>query len=73
MPRDVAIIGFDDIEMAGWPGYRLTTVQQPMTETVRATVDLLRRRLAGEDMPPQALRIPTRLIIRASTLPVDVG
>lgn len=72
VPRDVAIVGFDDIAMAAWPGYRLTTVRQPMEKTVAAAIGLLRRRLAGEDLPPQALRIPTDLILRASTRPLDV-
>ncbi len=72
VPRDVAIVGFDDIAMAAWPGYRLTTVRQPMEKTVAAAVSLLRRRLAGEDLPPQAVRIPTGLILRASTRPLDI-
>jgi len=73
VPRDLSIIGFDDIVMAGWPGYRLTTIQQPLEKTVGATVDLLRRRFAGEELPPQAVRIPVSLILRASSLPPDLA
>lgn len=72
VPRDVAIVGFDDITMAAWPGYRLTTVQQPMEKTVAAAVGLLRQRLDGEDLLPQSVRIPVSLILRASTRPLEV-
>ncbi|MFD2263133.1 LacI family DNA-binding transcriptional regulator [Lacibacterium aquatile] len=72
VPRDLSIIGFDDITMAGWPGYRLTTIQQPMDKTVSAAVNLLQRRFAGEELPPQAIRIPTSLVIRASSRAPDL-
>ena len=41
VPQDVSIIGFDDIEMAGWPHYSLTTVRQPVTKMVDATIEVL--------------------------------
>jgi len=41
IPEDVSIIGFDDIEMAGWPHYNLTTVRQPVVRMVDASIDVL--------------------------------
>ena len=29
VPQELSVIGFDDIPMASWPGYSLTTVRQP--------------------------------------------
>lgn len=41
VPDDVAIIGFDDIPMAAWNAYSLTTVRQPVRRMVANTVDLV--------------------------------
>lgn len=41
VPDDVSVIGFDDIELAHWDAYSLTTVRQPVAEMVDTAVDLL--------------------------------
>ncbi len=41
VPRDLAVIGFDDIPMAGWESYRLTTVRQPIRRMVSETLTLI--------------------------------
>jgi DNA-binding LacI/PurR family transcriptional regulator len=45
IPEDVAVVGFDDIAMAAWPSYQLTTVRQPIAAMIEATVARL-----GADM-----------------------
>ncbi len=67
VPRDVSVVGFDDITMAGWPGYRLTTIRQPLEQTVAATMALLARRLAGDTGPAEAMRIPVSMVVRGSS------
>lgn len=32
IPKDMCVLGFDDIEQAGWDGYALTTFRQPIEE-----------------------------------------
>jgi DNA-binding LacI/PurR family transcriptional regulator len=49
VPEDVAVIGFDDIEMAAPMG--LTTVRQPLYETGARGADLLMTALAGGSEP----------------------
>jgi DNA-binding LacI/PurR family transcriptional regulator len=34
IPRDLCVVGFDDIEQANWESYRLTTFRQPAAEMV---------------------------------------
>ena len=34
VPRDLCVVGFDDIEQANWESYRLTTFRQPAAEMV---------------------------------------
>ncbi|ODT80212.1 MAG: LacI family transcriptional regulator [Pelagibacterium sp. SCN 64-44] len=41
IPRDVCVVGFDDIEQAAWQSYRLTTFSQPLSEMADQVVDLL--------------------------------
>lgn len=53
IPQDVGIIGFDDIEQAGWESYGLTTFRQPVEEMVERIVQLLAQ--AGDEQWPSAV------------------
>lgn len=67
IPDNVAIIGYDDVPIAAWAAYDLTTVRQPVNQMVEAVVDMLFRRLEGQDTKPCTLEIPGPLIERGST------
>jgi DNA-binding LacI/PurR family transcriptional regulator len=41
VPRDFALVGFDDLTEAGAPAYQLTTIRQPLAELTGHVVDLL--------------------------------
>jgi DNA-binding LacI/PurR family transcriptional regulator len=41
IPTDLAIVGFDDIAMAAWPTYNLSTVRQPVDRMVDTTIETL--------------------------------
>ncbi|MFM2485657.1 LacI family DNA-binding transcriptional regulator [Celerinatantimonas yamalensis] len=41
VPEDICVIGFDDIEQAGWVGYQLTTFAQPLNTMASAIIQLL--------------------------------
>jgi DNA-binding LacI/PurR family transcriptional regulator len=41
VPQDIAVIGFDDIPMASWESYRLTTMRQPLRRMLKQSVDIL--------------------------------
>ena len=63
VPNDVSVIGFDDIEQAGWEAYALTTFRQPVEDIARAAVATLASETAEA---PQRITIPTRLMWRSS-------
>jgi DNA-binding LacI/PurR family transcriptional regulator len=45
VPGDVSVVGYDDVSIAAWPAYALTTVRQPARRMVDATVDLVMTRI----------------------------
>ncbi len=62
VPDDLAIVGFDDLDIADYIG--LTTVRQPLEESGRVAVDLLLSRLADPSRPAQDVWLPLTLIRR---------
>lgn len=48
VPEDLAVVGFDDIPMAGFPEIRLSTVAQPKQTMGRIAVEVLLERISRE-------------------------
>ncbi len=71
VPRDVSVVGFDDIDLAPHVDPPLTTVHQPIrrkgAEAVRLLLAVVQRR---DQATPEHRRLETRLIVRGSTGPV---
>lgn len=67
VPEDVAVVGFDDLPMAGRSIPPLTTVHQPIELLSSEAVRLLSDLVEDPSLAPQKVVIPTRLIIRASS------
>ena len=67
MPDDLWIIGYDDIELASWDAYDLTTVRQPMDEMIACGIELLLGRIAEPGRPAERRCFPNDLVIRGST------
>ncbi|MER6789282.1 LacI family DNA-binding transcriptional regulator [Streptomyces sp. NPDC000658] len=64
VPADVAVVGFDDLEIARIADPPLTTVHQPITAFGREMARMLVALVDGQD--PTPLILPTRLVTRAS-------
>ena len=69
VPSDVSIVGFDDLPMAAWPAYSLTTVRQPVNRMIDATMDLLSARIDNPQADPVFSLVPGTLIQRGSSRP----
>ena len=65
VPGDVSVVGYDDVPLASWPAYDLTTIRQPVRRMVDATVDALIAQIEG-DGSPRKVQIDGPLIIRGS-------
>ncbi|MEM8555404.1 MAG: LacI family DNA-binding transcriptional regulator [Pseudomonadota bacterium] len=66
IPGDVSIVGFDDVPMAAWKSYDLTTWSQPARAMVDTTVDTLMARIDDRTTHPKKHALPGRLVIRTS-------
>jgi DNA-binding LacI/PurR family transcriptional regulator len=65
VPHDVAVVGYDDIELASHVHPPLTTVRQPIGIAGRTLVDIFIKIVEGED--PDSVLLPTQLVIRGTT------
>jgi DNA-binding LacI/PurR family transcriptional regulator len=66
VPEDLAVIGFDDIQMSALTRPSLTTVRQPMQLLGEAAVTLLFDRLQNSNGLPGHEVLDTKLVIRRS-------
>ncbi|MEM9433970.1 MAG: LacI family DNA-binding transcriptional regulator [Pseudomonadota bacterium] len=67
IPQDVAIVGFDDVPLAAWPSYDLTTVRQPLNRMVEATVEMMIAQIDEGVVAPRRVAFDGPLIRRSST------
>lgn len=65
VPKDVAVIGFDNISIASYINPALTTIEQNTTLAGQMLVENLLKLIRGEHV--QSTRLPPRLIARNST------
>jgi DNA-binding LacI/PurR family transcriptional regulator len=63
VPRDLSVVGFDDVPRAAEAG--LTTVRQPLVEKGRIAAEILFGRRPGA----QRIMLPTELVVRGTTAP----
>jgi LacI family transcriptional regulator len=71
IPRDVSIVGFDDIPQAAHVHPPLTTVRQPLEEMGRRAARLLLKYIAQPAAEVERIELPTELIIRKSCQPLS--
>lgn len=69
VPRDLSIVGFNDIPIAGWRRVNLTTVRQPLRDMARAAVRMLVERVEAPDLEPRCQVFPVELVYRGTTGP----
>ena len=67
VPRELSIIGVDNIPLSGFVTPRLTTVEQPIIEIGRAAAKLLLQRVQKTPMSSVQHVLPSKLVVRDST------
>lgn len=66
LQRQIALVGFDDVPLAGAVRPGLTVMAQDPVTVGRMAAERLFQRLAGDTSPPSIFRVPTRLLVRGS-------
>jgi DNA-binding LacI/PurR family transcriptional regulator len=73
-PRDISVIGFDDIIVAEYYNPRLTTVRQPLSKMGTAAAELLVKRIQAPDEQFQSeVWFEPELVVRESTAGVPLS
>jgi DNA-binding LacI/PurR family transcriptional regulator len=72
VPRDVSVMGFDDIPGAAFHVPSLTTIKQPLNRMGQIAAQTLLERIEGNKEYPPEIAIEPVLVVRDSTAPVLV-
>jgi DNA-binding LacI/PurR family transcriptional regulator len=67
VPRDVSVMGFDDIPGAAFITPTLTTVRQPLALMGHIAAETLLERIAGKNDYPSEIAVEPELVVREST------
>jgi DNA-binding LacI/PurR family transcriptional regulator len=73
VPADIGIIGFDDMPMASWSAYDLTTVRQPIGDIIVTAVELMLSIIDERERPVQTRLFACEPIVRGTLRPLDGG
>jgi LacI family transcriptional regulator len=66
VPDDLALVGYDDIELAAYTTPALSTVSQPKCEMGRMAVEMLANRIDKEEELPAKQLLQPVLVVRKS-------
>jgi len=71
VPRDLSVVGYDDLPVAQWSSPALTTVHQPLMRMAEEAARLVLRMSEGESDVSASTRVDlaTHLVVRESTAP----
>lgn len=64
IPGDVGILGLNNMEIAGWDNLALTTINLPIRDIIKASIDLVVSRIEDADRSAEARIFPARLVER---------
>jgi len=67
VPRDVSVIGFDDIPQSSFTVPRLTTIRQPLSSMGELAAETLLDKISGNNGAPRLIKIAPELVVRETT------
>lgn len=73
VPKDVSVVGFDDIQVARYMVPRLTTASRDAVRMGREAVRLALTRIEDPDRPCRVVSVPSEFIVRESTAPAPTN
>jgi LacI family repressor for deo operon, udp, cdd, tsx, nupC, and nupG len=73
VPGDIAVVGFDNVEISFMSNPALTTVNQPKFQLGFSSCELLIERITNPKTPVRKIHLGTELIVRESSAPLFPG
>jgi LacI family transcriptional regulator, xylobiose transport system transcriptional regulator len=67
IPRDLSVVGYDDLQLAQWSSPALTTIHQPLMKMAEEAARLVLRMSESELENIPRMDLATRLVVREST------
>ena len=67
VPDDLSVVGYDDIDMAGYMTPALTTIAQSVDDIVHISLQLITDKINGRPHENKRVELPTQLIQRETT------
>lgn len=72
VPDDLGFLGFNDMAMARWAPYSLTTIRQPINDIIRRSVELILELVEAPQATPTATVFPCSVVERATLRPLPI-
>ncbi|MGW3018885.1 LacI family DNA-binding transcriptional regulator [Streptomyces longwoodensis] len=72
VPRDLSVVGYDDVSLAQWTSPPLTTVHQPLRHMAEEATRMLLEQ-ADPDGTARRIELATRLVVRQTTAGPAMG
>ena len=69
VPRDLSVVGYDNLPVAAWLGPALTTVNQPLRDMADTATRMLLDLARGLEPSTSRVDLVTELVVRESTAP----
>ncbi len=66
VPGDIGILGFNDIAMASWAAYDLSTIRQPIAEIIVTAVEQAIKLVADHQLEPKPQRFACEAVLRGT-------
>ncbi|HVY21057.1 MAG TPA: LacI family DNA-binding transcriptional regulator [Bauldia sp.] len=70
VPGDIGIIGFNDIAMAGWSAYQLTTIREPIADIIGTAIDRVIELINQPQKKPKTVLFDCSAVIRNTLRPL---
>ena len=70
IPSDIGFLGFNDMNMASWSAYNLTTIRQPIREIILESIDLVASLLDDPHKPPVSKLFSCAVVERNTLRPI---
>ena len=69
VPRDLSVVGYDDLQLARWTSPALTTIHQPLTQMAEEGARLVLRMSEQKLSTTPRMDLSIHLVVRESTSP----